>query len=641
MIMKDGIDAEYIKRVFGDAPEKRTSKKSVDLNIVMDAMLKAKTKPSRDYSRNCLIIKNEPTYHFLSLEIVDGLFISAELKIKNKNPLLIKSAEELMSTLVKQRLFKTKKRKVIDNNVILSTSIDALYDFLIDADVRVTPIVKGEDVLYGLTFDINARVDGEVLARTFIVYSIESAMGMHIKAIEKMHSSTHNLVVESSATTLENIFNKTRDILAREFEDAQIKMTIASTAMCCATQMMDYNTCIKSTSSRQIELLRSALVPGFTYMQSVNVYEAGAGTLAMLDFKAAYPFIMKGPLPHGQGTPGEHVHFIDVEDTVKNPYDINTFQVIECRVHCNESVSVPFLSRKHDEIGRIYRGTFDCTTTNLELSLARGLGYTVEEVYSTLTFREFTPFMSNFVNKVEELESELADSDTFKKYLKALRNSGYGKLADRGILTKTTRDPSVAFSHQHPRQYAKDEEIYLYNEESKFFRVSLVSAVYISSLSRVRLITSMNLLPKLVKSTIIYSDTDSLVIRSTEKRDTVSDAICYLNHKIFKLEEESYGALTIREFYRNFRVHAIRKYSGQNLVGSWRGAIAGLELGANTSHNYELLFNAQSVEPQENVFESFKLLDSTIKYTDAYPRYISGSYGVYDDGVCRVAEVHI
>ncbi len=486
------------------------------------------------YKKGCLLPKKQHKYHLVYLKsnkTVDYVScdnLDGEIETFDD---LEQFIDSFYNAYLKVPLKKRKEDRPEQfvHKVLLDFGLPDIYSVLAlleEKKLNYKVSVKGGDVIYKISVAKNKKQVQFTCA--------SSALG-----------GDYNSIVEMAEA-----YTEVCSLIKKFDTECIIKDTIASTALMCATQCMDDGVIVPSTSTDTLfdslengtinavlndrelsvedycssvrDILGFCLKSGFVYIKDREMHK----NIVEADVHSAYPYFFSHKLPIGDPYPVDDLCLYDINHIIVRA-QIDTFQVIRCRLN-GDSLKPGFKHFVYEttkgESSCLLRGSFDTTTTNIELSVAIAAGYKIEKVYSIYQFNMYSDFLSPFLKRVLELESALIDAhyenegDLTKNssglnsisysFLKKIRNSVYGKLASRGIVTKVLTEADV---NSRPLSRTK---FFVEDTQSKSFRTSVASAAYINSYHRAFMALSAAIVdePK-INRPLQYSDTDSFFIQ--------------------------------------------------------------------------------------------------------------------------------
>lgn len=343
-------------------------------------------------------------------------------------------------------------------------------------------------------------------------------------------------------------------------------------------------------SKEKDDFVRKCYSGGFVGLQKVDVFE----NITDYDFNAMYPSVMRDyPYPCGQSF-------------FTNEYEGVGFY--RCFVDAKKAKFLFLSSWENDKKTTRATGKFECYMTDVEVKLARKIGYKVSIVQG-LCFTETKFLFKDFVDKCEELRLKHG-KDAVGVITKFIQNNLYG-----GFGTKPDRE-QFYFSNE----FIEDKQPFVDPTTGEFFGLYIDKieldepymlphfAAYTTALARCKLVNAIMLAGH---DNVIYWDTDSIFCNEEGAK------------KLNVLVGNRYGQLKIEQEIKRILTVAPKMYflDKKRAKGFPKGVINQLE---------ELLTMVNDVN-DERISVSFNSLNSCraiLKYHRSFGKIMTRSVKV-------------
>jgi hypothetical protein len=279
------------------------------------------------------------------------------------------------------------------------------------------------------------------------------------------------------------------------------------------------------------EFARKSYYGGLCFVRFARSFEDAT----QLDARGMYGWAMKQPLPLGHGI-----------KTAR--YRDNKLGIYRCTVKSPRKVPFTFVPyRLKDGVAWPY-GTFETYLPSVTIELACFYGYDII-VHEGYFFPESAPILEPFITQIESLERE-NKGNAIGAAVKILRNSGYGKFAEKAskeMLTYDLTKPGVIPLINEDTGEMLDIGIGTQESEAGYMHIEW--AAFITAYARLNLVDAIY---QIDPDRVIIGDTDSMTIIGDYPQNLIGG-----NYGQYKVERE----------YQFIIPHAPKTYAGKDKSG--------------------------------------------------------------------------
>ena len=293
------------------------------------------------------------------------------------------------------------------------------------------------------------------------------------------------------------------------------------------------------------------------------------------DINSSYPYVMREyGVPYGNYAKSHYI-----VPGVPGIYRV--------KVRTPDNLLFPILPKRKDTGGIIWpSGTFETTSTNLELEFAIEQGYEILEVLDGIIWNEtINPFVQ-FVTYCEESRREYKGTP-LEIVIKLIQNSVYGKFGTRKERNRLFI-PQEDYDYLGATPWGPNENLWIKKEIDEDILALPQWAVFITANARLHLLR--NIYENGVEN-VVYCDTDSITTSKPLNPEYIGD-----RYGQFKLEKE----------WETFIAHAPKVYAGKVKGVGYRGAVKGIPKRLIDEAGYKELINEGFINANILIVPSLK-----------------------------------